>query len=207
MTDQKLPAQDNLVKSERATQTVPNIMYVINGNGELIHHSSTNGDLIFIGTASPGQTLRIAAQWADAVSRPAQVGSDGYFVAFVRDQPESFYVYTAKTDDGEVSRDLQVAIEVPHSINILWITGPDGKIIEQDEVTSHTSLRLEGITSTHYGPLSFEILDNGVVVQEVKDQFGQWSALVENLPAGSHEFTVRDEKGKVSASWKILIKE
>lgn len=207
MTEQvQLPKLGSLVKSPRKkTQEGPTrILAVTNGDGELIENGgiSKNGELSFVGSAEPNQTAEIL-DWGIPAHSPVTVDNNGHFSAFLPDQTWGPHAYSVLTADGEVSNTYSIYIDVPIHAYIQWIAGPDGVPIDSNGSTVHNSLSFVGQGAAFE---TVDLLDNGELLQTLNvDGNNHWSALVENVSEGNHEYTVRGEGGEVSAPWRIRV--
>lgn len=209
MTDQeKLPNQRTLVSSLNKTAKAgwTQIQTIINGEDELIDNggSSTNPNLSFVGRAMPDQYAQILDNGV-ACQPPSWVDSNHHFSAYLPDQTPGEHAYSAETPDGQVSDVWHVFIGRPSSSDIDWVTGPDGVPIEREGATLHTSLSFVG---RGVADQMVDLLDNGELIQSLYiDNNQHWSALVEDLSLGRHEFKVRGQDGVVSIPWAIEVKK
>jgi hypothetical protein len=209
MTDQeKLPNQRTLVSSLNKTAKAgwTQIQTIINGEDELIDNggSSNNPNLSFVGRAMPDQYAQILDNGV-ACHPPSWVDSNHHFSAYLPDQTPGEHAYSAETPDGQVSDVWHVFIGTPSSSDIDWVNDSNGNPIERGGFTWDTELNFVG-----FGVANTEVklYDNGVYLQTLRvDGNRHWSALVQHLVPGFHQFTVLGPDGVLSQPWVIEVKE
>ena len=96
-----------------------------------------------------------------------------------------------------------IFVDVPVLAEIQWVAGPDGVPIESGGSTLHSALSFVGLGMAFQ---AVDLLDKGVLLQTLNvDGNNHWSALVENVSEGIHEYTVRGQDGEESAPWRIRV--
>ncbi|WP_409315640.1 hypothetical protein [Pseudomonas sp. KCJK9016] len=208
MTDQeKLPQQRTLVQGpdSKALLSQTGIESVTNGNGELLENGgiSTNADLSFVGFAAPNQTAQLFDNGAPAHS-PVNVDRNGHFSLIVTDQQNGPHEYTVHTSDGHVSEPFTVHMHLPARASIFWVNGPDGVVIENGGSTTFVDLSFVGEGEPNQ---TVNLLDNGILVATLNiDANAHWSAVLNGVAPGQHDFTVVGQDGVESPPWSIEIK-
>lgn len=191
---------------KRTSHTGTQILSITNGYGEPIEPGgiSTNGDLSFVGAASPDQQAQILDRGVPA-HIPVNVDEAGHFSAFLPGQRYGDHEFSVRTTDGQESALWPVFVDVHEEASIEWIAGPDGELIYNGATTLHNELSFVG---QGIADQSVDLLDNGVILQTLNvDEGRHWSALVKDLSTGSHNFTVRGRQGEESSPWRVLIKK
>ncbi|URM28479.1 hypothetical protein LLY42_02165 [Pseudomonas frederiksbergensis] len=207
MTEQvQLPPLSSLVQSpsKNTKESSTRILAITNGDGELIENGgiSKNGDLSFVGSAEPNQTAEILDKGVP-VHPPVNVDNHGHYSAFLPGQTMGEHAYSVRTSDGKESEVWFISMDVPVVAHIQWVTGPDGVPIHSGGSTVHSSLSFVGQGVAFQ---TVDLLDRGELLQTLNvDGNNHWSALVENVSEGNHEYTVRGEGGDVSAPWRIRV--
>ncbi|RON69497.1 hypothetical protein [Pseudomonas fluorescens] len=197
--------QPRAQSSKHTKRTGTQILTIINGEGQNIENGdvSYNADLSFTGSAGPNQTAEIR-DWGVPAHHPVSVDASGHFSALLLDQPPGLHDYSVRTSDGRESSPWQVLVKVSATLKIESVRGPDGEPIENGASTTHNHLSFVGLGMPNQ---TVDLSDNGERLQTVNvDSTGHWSALVEGLPTGSHEFTAR-QADQESAPWQILLRK
>lgn len=191
--------------SNHMKRTGTQILTITNGEGVAIENGgvSYNADLSFTGSASPNQKAEIL-DWGVPAHHPVSVDERGHFSALLADQPPGPHEYSVRTSDGRESSPWQVLVNVSATLKIESVKGPDDEPIENGASTPHNHLRFVGWGIPNQ---TVDLFDNGELLQTLNvDNTGHWSALVEGLPTGSHEFTARQAEQE-SAPWQILLRK
>lgn len=197
--------QPRVHSSNHTKRTGTQILTIINGEGQSIENGgvSYNADLSFTGSAGPNQNAEIL-DWGVPAHHPVSVDVGGHFSAFLADQQPGPHDYSVRTSDGRESSPWQVLVEVSATLKIESVRGPDGEPIENGASTPHNHLSFVGRGIANQ---TVDLLDNGVPLQTLNvDSTGHWSAHVDGLPTGSHEFTAR-QADQESAPWQILLRK
>jgi hypothetical protein len=207
MTDQeKLHEQRTLVQGlqRSAAKSGTVIETVTDGNGNLVVNGDVcrNPDLSFVGNAASDQQAQLLDHGKPA-HPPVNVDSRGHFSLIITNQANGPHVYTVVTTDGKVSAPFTVHMALPLQAAILWITDPNGNVIENGGSTTCIDLSLVGQGEPN---TTVSLLDNGSLVATLNiDANAHWSALLEGLSVGEHHLTVVGSDGVVSSTWIILV--
>ncbi|WP_242208063.1 MULTISPECIES: hypothetical protein [unclassified Pseudomonas] len=190
---------------DKRTNTIPVIRTIKNGKGDYIEPggTSTSPHLIIDGTVAPAQKVELLRHGIP-IGEPVFADGGGNVRFYLANQERGFHEYKLENSDNNVSAGYAVFVDVEEKASISYVTDPEGKLIEPGGSTLHSSLSFvgRGVAGT-----KVKLLVNGKEEQELNvDDHSHWSALVESLVPGSHEFIARGENSQ-SDPWNIRIKE
>lgn len=190
---------------DKRTNTVPVITTIKNGNGEYIESGGTSKSphLIIDGIAAPVQKVELLRH-SIPIGDPVIADGGGNVRFYLANQERGFHEYRLRSSENNVSAGYAVFVDVEEKASISYVTDPEGNLIESGGSTLHSSLSFvgRGVAGT-----KVKLLVNGKEEQELNvDDRSHWSALVESLVPGSHEFVARGENSQ-SDPWNIRIKE
>jgi hypothetical protein len=189
---------------DKRMNTIPAIRTIKNGDGEYIESggTSTSPHLIIDGTVAPVQKVEVLRH-SIPIGDPVIADGGGNVRFYLANQERGFHEYRLRNSDNNVSAGYAVFVNVEEKASISDVTDPEGKLIEPGGSTLHSSLSFvgRGVAGT-----KLKLLVNGKEEQELYvDDNSHWSASVESLVPGSHEFVAQGEKSR-SDPWNILIK-
>lgn len=189
---------------DKRMNTIPVIRTIKNGNGEYIESggTSTSPHLIIDGTVAPVQKVEVLRH-SIPIGDPVIADGGGNVRFYLANQERGFHEYRLRNSDNNVSAGYAVFVNVEEKASISDVTDPEGKLIEPGGSTLHSSLSFvgRGVAGT-----KVKLLVNGKEEQELYvDDNSHWSASVESLVPGSHEFVAQGENSR-SDPWNILIK-
>ncbi|KHA73413.1 hypothetical protein NZ35_09565 [Pseudomonas chlororaphis] len=185
--------------------TIPVIKTIKNGNGEYIEPGGTSKSphLIIDGIVAPVQKVELLRH-SIPIGDPVIADGGGNVRFYLANQERGFHEYRLRSSENNVSAGYAVFVDVEEKASISYVTDPEGHLIESGGSTLHSSLSFvgRGVAGT-----KVKLLVNGKEEQELNvDDRSHWSALVESLVPGSHEFVARGENSQ-SDPWNILIRE
>ncbi|MFJ4543466.1 hypothetical protein ACIP1X_07680 [Pseudomonas sp. NPDC088885] len=209
MTDQeRLPDPRTLISSldKIAKVSSTRIESITNGKGEPIDNGGVtdNSDLSFVGSAQPSQYAQILDHGVG--THPAVwVDENGHFSAFLPNETSGEHAYTVQTMDGHKSDVWRVFIGKATEADIDSVNDSNGNLIERGGFTWDTELNFVGFGVSH---TKVKLYDNGNYLQTLNvDGNRHWSALVQDLVTGLHQFTVLGPDGILSRPWVTEVKE
>jgi hypothetical protein len=190
---------------DKRTNTIPVITTIKNGNGEYIESGGTSKSphLIIDGIVAPVQKVELLRH-SIPIGDPVIADGGGNVRFYLANQERGFHEYRLRNSENNVSAGYAVFVDVEEKASISYVTDPEGNLIESGGSTLHSSLSFvgRGVAGT-----KVKLLVNGKEEQELNvDNRSHWSALVESLVPGSHEFVARGENSQ-SDPWNIRIKE
>lgn len=206
MTDQEIfPKQPpSATVSDNLAETVPEILGISNGLGEIIVEGGVtkNGDLRFHGSGPSDQWLDV---WDRnlPVSMSILVDKDGGFDFEMTGQSLGFHEYSLlEPHQQQWSNSWSVYVDVADTVTINYVGDPKGPIAHGGS-TTYGNLEFfgQGIAGS-----TVNLLDNGkVLATTVVDANRYWSAQLKELKTGSHHFTALGQDGEVSRPFSVLI--
>lgn len=191
--------------SDYGAKSLPRILEVRDGKQVLLENPgfSTSNELNFEGSAPRSESVELLDN--DIPIGLVEPSETGYFDFWLRELRSGIHEYIVRDSNGFTSAPWVVTLDITDPVSIVWVTGPDNLLIDNNGSTLFNELSFIGDGEAGQ---QVELLDNGVVVERFDvPENKRWFGTVKNLRTGSHEFMVRGQKGQESAVWSVLIKK
>lgn len=183
--------------------SAPVIVEVVNSLGQIIENGGVtdDGNLRFSGTADLNNEV-VELFDGGAFKAVANLDENGYWHVQLDEVEDGLHEYQVMTSDGQSSSIWAVIVEASQGTLIEYVHDSKG-FVPNFGKTTNTSLSFVGSAKANQ---RLRLFDNALLTATVNvDANRHWSARLDGLSAGMHEFMAVSDEGKRSEPWVVTV--